>query len=122
MTTSTAIATPALNYVVLYVSDLEASRELYKKLGFVHMVSEDGPGFCQFNGGADGILFGLVQTNEHSPAAGVNELYLKTPNIAAMREVVTSKGVEAGPIMEMPFGKIFAVNSADNHPVMVIEG
>src|SRR5262245_58198806 len=70
--------TPALDFALLYVSDLETSFDYFtRRLGFTSVPEQDGPGFHYLTGGPGGIDFGLSQTAEGMPAPGTVELYFK---------------------------------------------
>ncbi|HZC78398.1 MAG TPA: VOC family protein, partial [Ktedonobacterales bacterium] len=87
-----------LNFVVLYVSDIEAScRYFTETLGFA---SEPGQSAATFiflrsqRGG--GIDFGLQLASAETPPAGTAEvfLYLDTAgDLEELRETLTAKGV-----------------------------
>jgi catechol 2,3-dioxygenase-like lactoylglutathione lyase family enzyme len=106
------VAAPALNYVVFYVANLDDSYRFFgETLGFTHQPEGDAPGFRQFDGGGMGI--GLSQVREGTPPPGAVELYLKADDLPALREAWLANGVEAGPIVQMPFGKIFEIATPD---------
>ncbi len=115
MTTTTSIATPALDFVVLYVSDLEGSLEyLTAKVGFIRDVAGDGPNFRQLKGAEGRPGLGLVQATAQTPAIGSVQLYFKTPELSKLRDAIINRGVELEPIQQRPFGSIFDVPMPDN--------
>jgi catechol 2,3-dioxygenase-like lactoylglutathione lyase family enzyme len=115
-------ATPSLDFVVFYVSDLKASLAYFTDiLGFAHVPAEDGPGFHFLAGGAGGISFGLSQAGEHTPAPGAIELYIKVADVSYRRATIISKGVEATPIVQRPFGAIFTLHTPDGYPLTVMQ-
>jgi predicted enzyme related to lactoylglutathione lyase len=112
---------PALNYVVFYVADLEASYRFFgETLGFTHQPEGDAPGFRQFDGGAGGMGIGLAEVREGGPPAGAVELYLKADDLPALREAWLANGVEAGPIVQMPFGAIFEIATPDGRKLTAL--
>ncbi len=100
---------PELNFVLIYVSDMDASYNFFTNiLGFEPASDADSksPGFRQLksNGGVD---FALILPGDLDPGKpGEVEIYIKTDDIHAMREAVVSKGVAAGPVMDRPFGQV----------------
>lgn len=114
-------ATPALDFVVFYVSDLDRSLAYFTKvLGFAEVPEEGGPGF-KFLTGAGGISFGLSQASAQTPAPGAAELYIKVADVRAAREQVLAERAEATPIGERPFGSIFTVHTPDGAPLIVFQ-
>lgn len=106
-------AQPRLDYVVIRVSDLEASTRYFTEtLGFTLVSEESGPNFKYLRGAEGGIDFGLILAAEDAPA-GHLELYFKTPDLEGMRDDLLGKGVAASPIMHPPFASIFTVQSPD---------
>ena len=114
-------ATPSLDFVTFYVSDLTKSLAYFSNvLGFAHVPEEDGPGF-HFLTGDGGISFGLALASEQTPAAGTSALYVKVADIHAQRAALAGKGVEATPIEQRPFGSIFTVHTPDGYPLTMFE-
>ncbi len=98
--------TPSFDFVMIHVSDLEASLNFFTNvLGFERIAEGDGPGFRQLTG-KGGIEFGLMQADGQRAKPGDIEIYVKTDDIHAMREAIIGKGVAAGPVMDRPFGQI----------------
>lgn len=113
--TNTSVAAPALDFVVLYVSDIDGTLDLFtEKLGLHYDPEQSGPEFRQLSGDG-GIQFGLVIASENTPAPGTMELYFKTADLAGLRKAVIGKGVAASPIQNRPFGSIFTVQTSDKH-------
>lgn len=113
-----------LDFIVFYVSDLAASVAYFTdKLGFTTLPVEanDSPTFRSLSNGEEGLGIGLMQVTEaYQPQPGTVELYFKTPELAAFHAALTSHGVEATPIMHLPFGSIFTVHSPDGAPLTLI--
>ena len=113
-----------LDFIVFYVSDLAASMaDFTEKLGFTALpVDEnDSPTFRTISNGQDGLGIGLMQVTEaHQPRPGTVELYFQAPDLAALHETLVGRGVEATPIMQMPFGSIFTVHTPDGAPLTMI--
>ena len=115
-----SLQTPHLDLVMLYVSSLdEASRYFTEKLGFHLLPEESGPDFHQLRGDG-GIDFALLQASSETAPAGSVHLYFKTPNLEGTRETYIERGVQATPIMHMPFGNIFDVDAPDKLLVTLI--
>jgi len=115
VTTTNSIAAPALDFVVLYVSDLEGSLEYFtEKLGFIHDVAGDGPNFRQLKGAEGSPGLGLLRATEQTPAVGNVQLYFKTADLSDLRDAIISRGVKLEPIQQRPFGSIFDVPMPDN--------
>lgn len=101
--------TPELNFVLIYVSDMDASYNFFTNiLGFEPASESDStsPGFRQLknNGGVDFALILPDDVDRGKP--GEVELYFKTDDIQAMREAIISKGVSAGSVIDRPFGQV----------------
>ena len=112
--TATTVAAPALSFALFYVADIDASYDFFANtLGLTPDPSGDGPTFRQFTAGPQGIAFGLLLADEHTPSPGEIDLYLGTPDIAALRESWVARGVAATPLVKMPFGTIFEVTTPD---------
>src|SRR6266567_2973625 len=102
--------TPAIDFIVLYVSDLEASLKYFtQQLGFSHNPQQNTPVFRNLADGQSKIGFGLVQATEGAPKAGSIELYFKTDNLEGLRTAYLGKGIEPTAITHQPFGSIFSV-------------
>ncbi len=111
---ATTVAAPAIDYILFYVADIEASHAFFvDTLGFTPDPSQDAPTFRQFAAGPGGAMIGLLQANAQTPPPGEVDLYLGTPDIAALRERWVARGADAGPIVQMPFGKIFEIKTPD---------
>ena len=114
-------ATPSLDFVTFYVSDLAKSLAYFTDvLGFVHVPEESGPVF-HFLTGDGGISFGLALAGEQTPAAGTRALYVKVADIQAYHAAVVGKGIEATPIEQRPFGAISTVHTPDGSPLILFE-
>jgi predicted enzyme related to lactoylglutathione lyase len=112
--TAANFTAPSLNFVLFYVADLDASAEYFANtLGFTLDAGQSVPNFRQFNAGPGGATIGLLQAADQTPPPGEVELYLGTPDLAALREAWTARGAAATPIVQMPFGKIFEVKTPD---------
>ncbi len=118
---TTKIAAPTLDFVTYYVTDLDQTSQFFSQvLGFTRVPEEDVPGFHQYvDGGGNG--FGIVQANAQTPPAGAINLYYQTPDIAALRTQWLANGAEVSPIVQMPFGKICTVTTADNQTLTALE-
>jgi predicted enzyme related to lactoylglutathione lyase len=115
-------STPSLDFVVFYVSDLQASAHYFsEKLGFGRDTSQDTPYFVFLKGGDKGPDFGLSQANEKTPPAGSAQVYFKTPDLARLREELSGRGAQVSKIMELPFGAVFNVATADKHLLTIMQ-
>lgn len=117
------MATPMyLDFVVLYVSDLEASRRYFTEtLGLEDDPEQSGPNFHFLKSTGGGISFGLVPATRETPPAGATNLYLAMPGgLEVKRADLIAKGVEVSPIAERPFGTIFDTHSPDGQQVTML--
>ncbi|HEX2909635.1 MAG TPA: VOC family protein [Chloroflexia bacterium] len=122
MTAETKTSAIALDFVVFYVSDLDASQELFAgKLGLTHFPQGDETNFRQFISPEGGISYGLALGGPQSRPAGEIAIYFKVADIEAERAKIVANGVEATPVVQMPFGKIFSVKSPDGHILTMLE-
>ena len=113
---------PALDFVVLYVSNLEEAFKYFTQtLGLEHLADQDTPEFRGFAGGEKGLPFGIVQASERTPRAGAIEIYLKTDNLADLHARLTQQGIRTTEIAHMPFGSIFTVDAPDGHIVTMLK-
>ncbi len=111
---------PTLDFVVINVSDIEASFHYYTEtLGFTSVSEQSGPKFRYLQGAPGGIDFGLNQADEQHPA-GLVEIYFKTHELEGLRTELVAKYVEASPIMHPPFGDIFTVPSPDGESLTML--
>lgn len=119
--TATTQTTLPLDFVVLYVSDLEVTSKYFtEKLGFAVNEEQSGPDFHQLVSKEGTAGIGLALANEHTPAAGNVRLYFEAKDLSGLRDTIISRGVELGPIQQMPFGKIFDVPMPDNFLVTML--
>lgn len=111
---------PTLDFVVIHVSDIEASFRYYTEtLGFTTDPEQNGPDFRYLKGAPGGIDFGLLAADkEHQP--GSIKLYFKTHDLTGLREELLNKQVKASSIMHPPFGDIFTVPSPDGEPLIML--
>ncbi|SRR5579875_567608 len=105
--TQTTLTANSLNFIMLHTSDLAATREFYTWLGFV--VVDELPDFVQFaapNG--QGAAFGVgLLTPEHGHEP---ELWFDISDADAAFAQAQAQELEiVHPIMEMPFGRVFAI-------------
>ncbi len=112
---------PAIDFIVLYVSDLEASLTYFtKQFGFGHDPAQNTPVFRNLVDGQSNIGFGLVQATEDTPKPGSVEMYFKTDDLEGLRSSYISKGMEPTAIVDRPFGSIFSVPAPDGHLVTLL--
>jgi predicted enzyme related to lactoylglutathione lyase len=111
---------PAIGFVVFYVSDIEASFTYFtEKLGFKPVPEQSGPIFRSLIGNDANIGYGLNLVSEETPPAGTVELYFKTDDIDALHTSLTAREAGAAPIVQMPFGRIFNVQTPDKHALIM---
>jgi catechol 2,3-dioxygenase-like lactoylglutathione lyase family enzyme len=111
---------PAIGFVVFYVSDIEASFAYFtEKLGFKPIPEQSGPTFRTLIGGDEKIGYGLNLVSEETPPAGTVELYFKTGDIDELHTSLTANRAGAAPIVQMPFGRIFNVQTPDKHALIM---
>jgi predicted enzyme related to lactoylglutathione lyase len=119
--TAATVAAPSLNFVLFYVADINASADFFANtLGFTLDASQSGETFRQFTAGPGGATIGLLQADDQTPTPGEVDLYLGTPDIAALRATWTGRGAAATPIVQMPFGKVFEVTTPDGRKLTPI--
>lgn len=112
---------PALDFVVFYVSDLEASFVYFTEvLGFKETPGQKGEVFYGLTGNEEKIGFGLNLASADTPPAGTVELYFKTDNIEELHTTLTARNAGTTPIVRMPFGSIFNVQTPDKHAVVML--
>ncbi len=112
---------PAIDFIVLYVSDLEASLAYFtQQLGFGHDPAQNTPVFRNFVDGQSNVGFGIVQATEGTPKPGSVELYFKTDDLEGLRSSYVGKGMEPTAIVDRPFGSIFSVPAPDGHLVTLL--
>jgi catechol 2,3-dioxygenase-like lactoylglutathione lyase family enzyme len=115
-------AQPALYFVVLYVSDLDASTDYFTRtLGFTSDPGQSGDIFRFLHSGPGGIDFGINLVGDDTPPAGTVELYFKTDDVSAVHTDLTAKGLAATPVVSRPFGTIFSVQSPDGAPLVFLQ-
>lgn len=111
---------PALDYVVIRVSDLAASTRYFTEtLGFTLVSDESGSNFSYLKGAPGGIDFGLMPVDENAKQGDV-ELYFKTHDLEGLRAELIGKSVEPSPIMHPPFGTIFTVTSPEGQTLTMM--
>ncbi|GCE28995.1 hypothetical protein KDA_44790 [Dictyobacter alpinus] len=113
---------PVLDFIVFYVSDLEESFTYFTEtLGFKPTAEQSGPNFRYLKGNEERIGFGLNLVDENTPPAGTVELYFDTKNIGELHTALTARGAGTTPIIQMPFGSIFNVNTPDKHALVMLQ-
>ncbi|GCE07191.1 VOC family protein [Dictyobacter aurantiacus] len=113
---------PVLDFVVFYVSDLEESCKYFTEaLGFKANPEQSGPTFRGLIGNEQRIGFGLSLVGENTPPAGTIELYFKPDDINELHTALTARGAGTTPIVQMPFGHIFGVQSPDKHALVMLQ-
>lgn len=114
---------PAIGFVLFYVSDIEESFAYFtEKLGFKPIPEQSGPIFRALIGNDENINYGLNLASEKTPPAGTVELYFKTDDIGELYTSLTAKGAGTTPIIQMPFGQIFNVQTPDRHALIMWQG
>jgi catechol 2,3-dioxygenase-like lactoylglutathione lyase family enzyme len=113
---------PVLDFVVFYVSDIEESFAYFtEKLGFKPIPEQSGPIFRALIGNEEKIGFGLNLASEETPPAGTVELYFQTDDIGELHTSLTAKGAGTTPVVQMPFGSIFSVQTPDKHALVMLQ-
>lgn len=111
---------PTLDFVVINVSDIEASFRYYTEtLGFTSDPAQSGPNFRYLKGAPGGIDFGLNQADAEHPVGPV-ELYFKTRELENLRAELVAKHVAASPIQHPPFGDIFSVPTPNGETLIML--
>ena len=115
-------STPVLDFVILYVSNIEESLEYYTKtIGLKHDPQQASPVFRSFTSDEGPIPFGIALPTDDSRRPGMVELYFKTDDVEKMRSVLVDKGIHTTPITHQPFGSIFTVDAPDAHLVTMLQ-
>ena len=115
------MSVPPLDFVLLYVADLDASFSYFtQKLGFTPVPEQDGPTFRYLKASEGGVDFGLSQAAPERAPAGAVELFFKTTDLSNLRASLTAKGLTATPIEKRPFASIFTVCTAENVPLTMM--
>ena len=119
---TTTSSSPALDFVLLYVSTMDESLTYFtEKLGFTYIAEESGPGFSQLRSNGGGIDFALLLATPETLPAGQIELYFKTNDLEHLRDAWITKGIEATPVAHRPFGSIFSVTSPDGQSLTMLK-
>jgi catechol 2,3-dioxygenase-like lactoylglutathione lyase family enzyme len=114
--------TPALDFVLLYVTNIEESLAYYTQtIGLKHDPAQNSPFFRGFTGDETAIPFGIALPTDDSRRPGMVELYFKTDDAESMRSVLIDKGVHTTAISHKPFGSIFTVDAPDAHLVTMLQ-
>ena len=111
---------PILDFVVFYCADLDQSQEVFTKLGFEYYPEESAPNFRQFKGVPGGPAFGLSLAGESTPPAGTAQVYFETARLEDLHRQTLDRGIDAGPILHMPFGDIFSLPGAELRNVIML--
>jgi hypothetical protein len=112
---------PALDFVVFYVANLEESLAYFtEKLGFKSLPEQDGPEFRTLMGSEEKIGFGLNLASDRTPPAGTVELYFKTDDLADLHRAYTAAGAGTAPMLSLPFGQVFNVQTPDRHALVML--
>lgn len=110
---------PALNFVLLRVTDIEAAFTYFtEKLGLTTIPEQNAPTFRMFKGENGGIDFGIRLADKSE--AGTVELYFSTNNLEGLRSILINKGIESTDITPRPFGSIFTAAAPDKHIVIMM--
>lgn len=105
--------TPTLDFVVLYVSDLDASLSFFTEtLGFTYVAEGSGPTFKQLKG-SGGADLGLLQASAETPPAGTVALYAQVSDVRSLHDQLVERGVAAGHVEARPFGTTFTTPVPD---------
>lgn len=116
-----AATIPALDFVVFYVANLEESLAYFtEKLGFKSLAEQNGPEFRTLMGSEEKIGFGLNLASDRTPPAGTVELYFKTDDLAGLHRAYTDMGVGTTPVLALPFGQVFNVQTPDRHALVML--
>jgi hypothetical protein len=112
---------PALDFVLLYVSDLEESLAYFTQtIGLLHNPKADTPIFRGFLSEEGSIPFGICLPPDETRLAGQVEVYFKTNDLDGMHVTLAEKGVQTTAITHQPFGSIFTVDAPDGHVVTML--
>jgi catechol 2,3-dioxygenase-like lactoylglutathione lyase family enzyme len=113
--------TSQLDFVVFYVSDIQASLAYFtEQLGLTHVVEESSETFHTLTGN-NGFNFGINLASAQTPAAGTVEIYFKPGDFVGLHSQLVAQTNQTGPITHMPFGTIFTSQTPDNAKIVVMQ-
>lgn len=114
-------STPVLDFILFYVSDLEASFKYFTEIvGLKPDPQQVGPyyrGFVSDGGVGFGLSLVSEDANPERRQPGTAEIYFKTPDLDGMHAELTSRGVHPTAIEHRNFGSIFSIPAPDGHLV-----
>jgi predicted enzyme related to lactoylglutathione lyase len=109
----------AISIISIPVTDQEAAKQFYLKLGFKILVEapfEKGQKWVQLAlPGQEAVSITLVTWFPNMPAGSVNGFVIKTDDLNKEIEELTAKGITVGKVDLTPWGKFAAVTDPDGN-------
>ncbi len=116
----------SISIISIPVTDQEAAKQFYLKLGFKLLVEapfEKGQKWVQLAlPGQEAVSITLVTWFPNMPAGSVNGFVIKTDDLNKEIDELTAKGITVGKIDETPWGKFAAVTDPDGNRLSLHEG
>lgn len=109
----------AISIISIPVTDQEASKQFYLKLGFNLLVEapfDKGQKWVQLAlPGQEAVSITLVTWFDNMPAGCINGFVIQTDDLNEDIKELTAKGIEVGKIDETPWGMFAAVTDPDGN-------
>jgi len=122
-TTSATSVESGLDFVLLYVSDLDESLAYFTQtVGLNHIPAADTPVFRGFGPEMGHLNFGICKPFDDTRRPGQVEIYFNTNDFEGLHEMLAAKGVQTTPITPVYFGSVFTVDAPDEHLVTFVRG
>jgi predicted enzyme related to lactoylglutathione lyase len=116
----------AISIISIPVTDQEAAKQFYLKLGFNLLVEapfDKGQKWVQLAlPGQETVSITLVTWFDNMPAGSINGFVITIDNMAKEIEELTAKGIEVGKVDQTPWGKFAAVTDPDGNRLSLHEG
>ena len=116
----------AISIISIPVTDQEAAKQFYLKLGFNLIVEapfDKGQKWVQLAlPGQEAVSITLVTWFDNMPAGSVNGFVIKTDGLDKEIAELTAKGITVGKIDETPWGKFASVTDPDGNRMSLHEG
>ena len=115
----------AISIISIPVTDQEAAKQFYLKLGFKILVEapfETQKWIQLALPGQEAVSITLVNWFPNMPAGSVNGFVIHTDDLDKDIEELTAKGIIVGKIDETPWGKFAAVTDPDGNRLSLHQG
>lgn len=115
----------AIEIISIPVTNQQAAREFYLKLGFEVIVEApfgpNGSQWIQMGYPDSAVSITLVNWFPEMPAGSVRGFVIKTDDLDADIADLTAKGIQLGKVDETPWGKFLGIKDPDGN-VMSLHG